>query len=466
MARRALSLLPFLLATLPAQGLAEKVDELCQPLIAAEVAVGFVVGVIDGDTTLVRGYGVLERGKDGAPTGDTLYEIGSISKVFTGLLLADAVERGLCKLDEPVQQFLPDGATLRKWRDQPVRLWHLSTHTSGLPRLAGMDGGDEQNPYAHFTEPRLLEAVGEANVRWEPGSKYEYSNLAVGLLGYVLTRQNGCASYGELLRRQITGPLQMHDTAVELSPALRERLAPPHDGDGGPAHTWDLAMLAGAGGIRSSMHDMLKFVRLQLAPGDSPLAKGVALAQQKRHDGANGIALGLGWHFARDGVTRWHNGQTGGYHGWLGVVPGKARAVCVLTNTASGDVDVPAERILQHLFGIEVEPPKYEVPAAVERALLQRLVGKYRMSPAMQFDITLGERGLCAQLTGQPALRIHARSPTEFFYRAVIASITFEIEGETAKGLVLHQNGNDMRCRRIEAPAKEPAKEPGKDAPK
>jgi len=447
------TLLPFLLAALPAQGLADKVDELSRPLIAAEVAIGFVVGVIDGDTTLVRGYGTLERGKDGAPTGDTLYEIGSISKVFTGLLLADAVERGLCKLDDPVQQFLPEGVTLRKWRDQPVLLWHLSTHTSGLPRLAGMEGGDDRNPYAHFDEAHLHEALGEANVRWEPGTKYEYSNLAVGLLGYVLGRMNGGASYDELLTQRLTGPLQMRDTAVVLSPALRERLAPPHDGEGDPAQTWDLAMLAGAGGIRSSVHDMVKFARLQLAPGDSPLAKAVVLSQQKRHDGANGLAFGLGWHFARDGVTRWHTGQTGGYHGYLGVVPGKARAVCVLTNTGNDAVDAVGERILQHLFGMKVEPPKHEVPVAVDRALLQRLVGKYRMSPAMQFDITLGERGLAAQLTGQPAFCIHPRSPTEFFYRAVVASITFDLDGEAVKGLVLHQNGKDLRCRRLEEPA-------------
>ena len=458
MVRCSLSLLPWLLAALPAQGLGDKVDELARPLIAAEVAVGFVVGVIDGDTEFVRGYGVLARGKDGAPTGDTLFEIGSISKVFTGLLLADAVERGLCKLDDPVQQFLPDDVVLHTWHDQPVLLWHLSTHTSGLPRLPDMAGSDPQDPYAHFDEARFHAALGEVPVRWEPGSKYEYSNLAVGLLGHVLVRKHGAASYDALLHDVITGPLQMRDTAVVLEPQLRERLAPPHDGDGAPAHTWDLAQLAGAGGIRSSVRDMLKFARLQLAPGDAALAKAVALSQQKRHDGANGIHMGLGWHFARDGMTRMHSGQTGGYHGFLGLVPGKGRAVCVLGNTAGGAIDAVGERILQHLFGIAVQPPEHETPVAVDRALLQRLVGRYRMSPAVHFDIVLGERGLSAQLTGQSALRIHPRSPTEFFYRAVVASLTFELEGETVKALVLHQNGRDTRCRRLDEPGKEPPK--------
>jgi CubicO group peptidase (beta-lactamase class C family) len=442
--------LPWLLAALPAQALAGKVDELSRPLIAADVAVGFVVGVIDGETELVRSYGVLERGAAGAPDGDTLFEIGSISKVFTALLLADAVERGLCKLDDPVQQFLPDGVKLRQWEDQPVLLWHLSTHTSGLPRLPDMNGSDPQDPYARFDEARLHEVLPDVPVRWQPGTKYEYSNLAVGLLGNVLVRRHGAASYEALLREVITGPLQMRDTVVALTPELQKRLAPPHDGDGEPAHTWDLAALAGAGGIRSSVRDMLKFARLQLAPGDAPLGKAVALTQEKRHDGQNGIAVGLGWHFARDGKTRWHSGQTGGYHGYLALVPGAARAVCVLANTSRGDVDAVGERILQHLFGMVVKPPEYETPVAVDRALLQRLVGKYRMSPAAQFDVTLGARGLSAQLTGQQPLRIHARSATEFFYRAVVASITFELEGDTVKALVLHQNGRDMRCRRID----------------
>ena len=452
----------FLFAALPAQGLAEKVDELCRPLIAAEVAVGFVVGVIDGETELVRGYGTLAPGKDGAPTGDTLYEIGSISKVFTGLLLADAVDRGLCKLDDPVQKFLPEGVQLAQWRDQSVLLWHLSTHTSGLPRLPDMQGSDPQNPYALFDEARLHAALAAVKVRWEPASKYEYSNLAVGLLGYVLTRMNGCTTYDELLQQRITGQLQMKDTAVVLSTELRERLAPPHDGNGEPGHTWDLAMLAGAGGIRSSVNDMLKFARLQLASGDSPLGKAVALSQEKRHDGQNGLAVGLGWHFAGDGVTRWHTGQTGGYHGWFGVVPGKARAVCVLTNTGSGHVDATAEHILRHLFGLAVKPAEFEAAVAVDRALLQRLVGNYRMSPKMHCEITLGERGLFAQLTDQPAFRIHPRSPTEFFYRAVVASITFDLDGETVKQLVLHQNARNLPFTRLA----DAVQEAGKETPK
>lgn len=437
-----------------AQDLAAEVDALVTPLITAGAVVGCVVGAIDGDTTLVRGYGTLEPGGEHAPDGDTVFEIGSISKVFTGLLLADAVERGLCTLDDPVNTFLPDGVRLPSKGDQLVRLWHLATHTSGLPRLPDMKGSDPHDPYRHLTAERLWELLPDTPVRWAPGTKYEYSNLAVGLLGAVLVRREGAASYEALLHDRITGPLGMRDTAVALSPELQARLAPPFDADGEPDHTWDLAALAGAGGIRSTVHDMLKFARLQVAPGDSPLAAAVALSQQKRHGGQNGIALGLNWHFARDGATRWHNGQTGGYHGYLAVVPGSGRAVCVLANTPAQVLDLVGERVLQAMFGIAAAPPAVEKPVAVERSALERLVGEYRMAPGMTMAITLGARGLSAQLTGQPALRLFARSPTEFFYRAVEAAITFEVEGGKVTRLVLHQNGRDIPCTRVDKAGK------------
>lgn len=437
-----------LLSALPAQDLAAKVDSLCQPLVDAGVAMGFVVGVIDGETELVRSYGKLSHDQKDAPTGDTLYEIGSISKVFTGLLLADAVQRGLCKLDDPVQKYLPDDVKLPEWQDRPMLLWHLATHSSGLPRLPDMTGADQDDPYAHFDETRLLLAVKDAHLLRAPGTEYEYSNFGAGLLGFALARMAGAESYEKLLEERITGPLQMRDTAVVLSPELHARLAPPHDADCEPAHTWKLGALAGAGGIRSTVHDMLKLARLELAPGTHALAPAIALSQEKRFTSEK-VSLALGWHFARDGVTLWHNGQTGGYRGWFAVVPSRGLAVCLIGNTAASAFDTVAERILQHLFGLEVQPPEVAIPAIVEKSELERLVGTYRMAPGMEFYVMLRERGLFAQLTGQPALRLYPRSPTEFFYRAVEASITFELDGEQVQSLVLHQNGRDVRCRRM-----------------
>jgi D-alanyl-D-alanine-carboxypeptidase/D-alanyl-D-alanine-endopeptidase len=436
-------------------------DAVCQPLVDAEVCSSLCIGVQDGDTRLVRGYGRVAPGSAAAPGAETLYEIGSVSKVFTGVLLADAVRRGAVALDDPVQKHLPETVVMPTFRGAPVRLWHLATHSSGLPRLPDMEGSDPSDPYAHFTFERLLEVLPAARVRWEPGSKYEYSNLAVGLLGAVLVRVAGASSFDALLAERVTGPLGMTDTMVVLDGPRAARLAAGHDADLSPQKPWQLAALAGAGGIRATVPDMLMFAAAQWAGDDAPLGTVLALARERRHDGSNGIAVGLGWHLARDGRTRWHNGQTGGYHSWFGVVTETRKAVCVLAGTATGAIDALGEHVLQRLHGLTVEPPKHERAVAVPREVLERYVGTYRMSPAITIAVTLGARGLCAQLTGQDALRIHARSATEFFYRVVDASITFEVEGDTVVRLVLHQNGRDMPARRV-LPGDE-AKDDGKD---
>lgn len=432
--------------------LAAKVDSLCQPLIAAEIAVGFVVGVIDGETTLVRGYGRLAPGRDGAPDGDTIYEIGSISKVFTALLLADAVERGEVSLDDPVRRFLPESVTMPAVADQPVLLWHLATHSSGLPRMPpDFAPAEPRDPYADFDAAKLYASLAAIEVKRAPEAAYEYSNLAAGLLGHVLVLAARADSYEALLQQRICRPLGLESTRVVLDESLRARLAPPHDGDGGMNASWGFDALAGAGGIRSTVHDLLRFMRAQLDPAGTPLAAAIGRSQEKRSTAKGGPAMALGWHFAADGFTLWHNGQTGGYHGFVGLAPSKGKAVCLLTNSATGEVDAVAERVLQHVFGMPVEPPKFETPVAVDRDVLAQYAGDYRMAPAMTFTIEVRPAGLFAQLTGQPSLRVYPRSPTEFFYRAVKASITFErdADGKVTK-LVLHQNGRDIPCARIE----------------
>lgn len=438
----------WLAATAPAlaQGLPDttRLATFCEPLVASELVHGLVVGLLDGEQRLVRGFGRLSPADPTTPSADTVFEIGSVSKVFTGLLLADAVARGLVALDDPVQKYLPDGVTLPMASDQPIELWHLATHSSGLPRLPDMRDASQADPYAHFDAATLHAALARLRLRREPGEKYEYSNLGFGLLGHVLTLRAEQPDYASLLRARITGPLGMPDTVVDLDADRKKRLAPPHDASGEPNHLWQLATLAGAGGIRSTMTDMLRFAAAQIDP-PATLAAAVRATQQRHHDGQNGIAMGLGWHLARDGITFVHSGQTGGYHSYLAVVPSTRRAVCILTNSACGEVSQVGERLVQLLHRKDVEPIQFAVPFAVERKVLEGYVGTYRNDDGLVFQITLGARGLSAQLTGQPALRIHATAANSFRYREVDARITFEPDGATAEALTLHQNGRNLR---------------------
>ena len=413
----------------PAQAdLSATVEAFARPLADAGCAGSVVVGVIDGDTRLVRGFG---RVGDGVPDGRTRYEIGSVTKVFTCVLLADAVARGVVALDDPVQGLLPDGATMPQFEDQPMRLWHLATHSSGLPRLPDMKGSDAKDPYAHFDDARLFGVLPKARVRRAPGEKYVYSNLGVGLLGRALAHKQGAASYEALLRERVLAPLGLQATGCDLAAD-----APPRTVDGDDDHSWRLASLAGAGGLRSTVDDLLAFLQAQWAPPE-PLRAAVDLALTKRHDGEAGVGMGLGWHIAKDGFTRWHTGGTGGYRSMVLVAREQRRAVVVLANTTSDVVDGIGEGVFRRLFGLPAEQ-------------LARLCGRYRMPDGVIVQVAADARGLTAQLTGQPALRVYPRSATELFYRAVAASLVFELAGDASvpAAVTLHQSGRRIRCER------------------
>jgi CubicO group peptidase (beta-lactamase class C family) len=294
---------------------------------------------------------------DRRPDGNTVYEIGSISKVFTGILLADAVHRGEVGLEQSLETLLPTNGT-PEYRLGPISLRHLATHTSGLPRLPNnMRRADPANPYADYTVELLHDFLAKYEPTRAPGRTSAYSNLGAGLLGNVLAHRAGM-SYEQLLRERITGPLGMDQTAIDLTSAMKQRLAPPHAKDGSPASNWDIPTLAGAGGIRSTVDDLLTFLSAQLAPPEGDLGEAINLAWNVhwRPERPKAPAMGLGWHVARNGSTRWHNGGTGGYHSMMLASREAPAAVVVLCNTASFDVDRLAEDLLRVVTGTPVEP--------------------------------------------------------------------------------------------------------------
>ena len=171
-----------------------------------------------------------DRGNGDKPNGDTIYEIGSVTKAFTGTLLADMVNRGLVKLDAPLQDFMPTDVKLHLAKNQPIRLVDLASQTSGLPRLPdNMQPKDPSNPYADYTPERMFEFLGKHQLRRPPG-EYEYSNLGMGLLGHMLAKQAG-QTYEQLVIERICDPLKMTDTRITLSDEQRKRLAPPYNAE-------------------------------------------------------------------------------------------------------------------------------------------------------------------------------------------------------------------------------------------
>jgi D-alanyl-D-alanine-carboxypeptidase/D-alanyl-D-alanine-endopeptidase len=300
-----------------------------------------VVGIIDKDGPRYYAFGNKTSG--GEPVDEhSIYEIGSISKTFTGILLAQMAVDGQLKTDEAAQKFLPADLKLPTKDGKSITLGQLSDHTSGLPRLpSNMAPKDPSNPYADYTVEQLYEFLNGYTLTRDIGSEYDYSNLAAGLLGHILALKAG-KTYEDVMINTLALPLGMNATKITLDANMKQNLAMGYS-NGFQVSNWDLPTLAGAGAIRSSLHDMLRYVAANLGLQKSELYPAMQLAQQVRHDKAgNGTRVGLGWHIAKgtEGDVFMHNGGTGGYRSFSGFVKETGRGVVVLTNSDKGADDI------------------------------------------------------------------------------------------------------------------------------
>jgi CubicO group peptidase (beta-lactamase class C family) len=264
--------------------------------------------------------------------------------------------RGEVKLEDAVSRYLPDEGKIAEEGSRPISLLHLATHSSGLPRLpANLKPKDMADPYADYTEEQLYEFLRGYEAKRKPGSVTEYSNLGMGLLGFVLARRAG-KSYEELVVERITRPLGMEETRIDLTDSMRARLAQGYDDEGKAVPLWNLPTLAGAGGLRSTIKDMMIFLRANLDPAGTTLAAALALAHEPRQSMGllSRTRIGLAWLVRGDGII-WHNGQTGGYHGFTGFWPARGVGVVVLANRALEAVDASATRLLEEL-GARAKP--------------------------------------------------------------------------------------------------------------
>jgi len=290
------------------------VEKAAAPLVQERVADGLSVGYIDRKDWGIVHLGISNREREKADNL-TVYEVGSISKVFTGILLADAVVRGEIDLADAVDVANPAGVRLPSRDGRSIRWIDLSTHRSGLPRLpSNIPLTNLKNPYRDYDSKKAAAFLSQYKLPRQPGDSREYSNFGVSVLGYLVA-QNAGTSYQQLLQERIAKPLRMTDCTVSLSKNQRKRLATPHNEFGSVTSPWTFADLPGAGGIHATMRDMMRFAKAQLNPPSGKLGEAIELAWKQHRDAdSSSPAMGLGWLIAGDGQTRWHNGQTGGSH--------------------------------------------------------------------------------------------------------------------------------------------------------
>ncbi len=416
-------------------------------------SIGIVVGLITPQGRKIISYGHLSQSDRRQPDGETVFEIGSVSKVFTALLLSDLVERGELKLTDPIAKFLPKSVHVPRRNGREITLIDLATHTSGLPRLPdNLNPKDIENPYADYTTQQLYEFLSKYQLTKDIGVEYEYSNLGFGLLGHLLTLNSGM-DYETLVTTRIAQPLNMRSTKVQLSAEMKSRLATGHNEIGKPVKNWDIPALAGAGALHSTTDDLLNFLAANLGLTQSDLSAAMQRAQTvQRPTETPVLKIGLGWHiFQKYGSEIvWHNGGTGGYHSFIGFDKQQRSGVVVLSNS-SNSIDDIGLHLLNNQFPLaKHEPSKKRTAIAMNPKLYDAYTGCYELTPDFILTITkVGDR-LFAQATGQSIVELFPESETSFFTKAVDAQITF-VKGQQGQvnQLILHQSGQNLPAKRI-----------------
>jgi D-alanyl-D-alanine-carboxypeptidase/D-alanyl-D-alanine-endopeptidase len=407
---------------------------------------GVVIGVVDRTGTRYFSFGntALSGGKPVGPR--TMYEIGSITKVFTSLALADMVVHGQVGLDDSLQRYLPDDVKAPERSGKPITLRLLAAQRSGLPEMpSNFAPRDPTNPYADYDTTRLYSFLSGYTLPRDPGAQYQYSNFGVGLLGAVLARHDH-ASYPAMIDRRVLGPLGMTSTMVQLTPDARDRLATGH-ANGKPAANWDLDALAGAGALRSDAEDMTRFVASAMGLTSTPLDSAFRLTETPQFDaGSPVMRIGLGWHILQRPSMRivWHNGGTGGYRSFTGFDPERRIGVVVLSNST-----VSVDDLGFHVLDSTMALLAPRIAVAIAADSLEAYVGRYQLSPTFTIAITRDGGALFLQATGQDRFGLFASGRNEFFLRAVDAGISFERDGQDqVVALILHQNGANQRAAR------------------
>ena len=350
---------------------------LIQGRVAEGRAVGIVLGVMEADGS-VRVITAGDAGPDARPLSDrSVFEIGSITKVFTGILLAERAQRGEVRMSDPVSMYLPDRVRVPTRNAREITLLDLATHHSSLPQLPNnMARADPANPYADYTVEQLYAFLSEHELRRDIGLEYEYSNLGVGLLGHVLAAVDG-ASYEEVIRERILDPLGMDHTGIILEGEMGDWMAQGHNREGAVVPLWDLPTLAGAGALRSDLRDMLRFLAANIGEPDTELERAMRTTHLPRRVISERMSLGLNWHIRSVGESRiiWHNGGTAGFRTFIGFDPDREVGAVVLTNSAHG-----ADDIGFHLINPEISlakaPPEGAV-ALVMVGLLTFILGLF-----------------------------------------------------------------------------------------
>lgn len=419
---------------------------------------GIVVGILKPDSKHIYSYGTMGTGDRRPVNGNTVFDIGSLTKVFTALILSDMVVHRELSLDDPVAKYLPPDVHLPSRGGKQITLADLATHTSGLPlRPTNLASKDPNNKYTGYSTDLLYQFLSTYAPKYDIGSHYEYSNVGFGVLGQALSRRAG-RPYAELVHSLITKPLGMNDTRLSWTIGMRERSALGYNADLMPVEHEDSGALVGSGDLKSTANDLLKFLEACLGYRGSTFLPAMNVMLNTRRSGGMepSTQIGLAWNIYLNDSHEivWKNGSESGFRAFVGYNPTARLGVVALINaqTPEGADDIGLH-ILDPSIRVDMHVPRVHKEVAINPALLDRYVGRYQFSPADIMIITRDGNHLFIaqeQAPDQGKFEMFAEGDRDFFLKVADAQCTFESLGDgPATSAIWHQAGQDQRAVRI-----------------
>lgn len=418
-------------------------------------ATGVVLGITTPEGNRILSYGKFGIDDPRPVGGDTVFEVASLTKIFTALLLADMAERGEMEVDAPVATCL-NGMKLPSRNGRQIAFVDLATHSSGLPlRPTNLAAQSGPNKYAAYTNEQMYQGLSEFTLQRDIGSSFEYSNWGYGLLGDALAR---CVdtNYATLLNQRITGPLLMSDTRLAFSPQMKSRMATGHNERFEPTAPQGMGALEGAGGLYSTANDLIVFIEAVLGRKQTSLAPAMAKMLVPRRPGDDPrTQMALGWRIATDGDEQivWSNGRSDGTRTFMGYNPKRRIGVVALANAAT---NAGVDDIGRHVLDPRQQPLRTHKRIELSIAVIERYIGQYRYDDGSLMNIARDGDLLVSQWRSkqgedQGASLIYPESERVFNLDDVEARLVFDtpVAGKV-KAVTLEQNGQSFRAERVQ----------------
>jgi CubicO group peptidase (beta-lactamase class C family) len=422
-----------------AQDSVARMDEVVRSYVDAKQFMGSVLVARDGKVILSKGYGSANLEWEVPNSPSAKFRLGSITKQFTAACILLLEERGKLKVEDPVKKYMPDAPAA--W--DKVTIFHLLTHTSGIPSFTGFP--DYHSTEATPTTPEQLVArFRDKPLEFQPGEKWNYSNSGYVLLGYLIEKITQ-QSYSQFVQENIFNPLGMKDSGYDSNTAvILHRASGYSPGDKGISNAGyiDMSIPLSAGGLYSTTEDLLRWE--QGLMGGKLLS--AASLQKMTTPFKSDYAFGLAVHTANGHKVIEHNGGIEGFNTALAYYPEDKLTVVVLANLNGGAPESIASNLAALARGEKVVLPSERKEIAVSPAILEKYVGTYELMPNFDIVVTLEGSQLMSQATGQSKFPLFAESETKFFLKVVDAEVEFfkNDKGDVTH-LILHQGGHDVK---------------------